>query len=180
MASHRSGLEKPLPGSLSNPLTARAADEVSNDLNTAFSRMKPLGQVYGVAGNHDSAPVNSFSPSSVDTTITAQFAYDAMALGWQSWIGAEAARQVSSNYGSYSYVDRSGLRIISLNTNFWYKQNFWMYEKNMQHDPSDMFAWLVSQLQAAETANQRVWILGHMPMGTGDAFRDASYYFGVF
>jgi sphingomyelin phosphodiesterase len=36
----------------------------------------------------------------------------------------------------------------------------------------------VAELQEAEAAGQRVWILGHMPMGASDAFHDASYYFG--
>lgn len=134
--------------------------EVSNDLNDAYTRMKALGKVYAVTGNHDACPVNSFPPADVSTTISTQFAYDIMSSGWEAWIGSTAAAEVASNYGSYTVVDSSGLRIISLNTNFWYKQNFWMYEATWEDDPSGMFAWLVSQLEAAETAGQRVWILG--------------------
>jgi sphingomyelin phosphodiesterase len=151
---------------------------VTNDLEDAYSRMKSLGTVYAVTGNHDASPVNSFPPADVDTTISTQWAYDVLSGEWQTWIGSTAAAEVSSNYGSYSYVDASGLKIISVNTNFWYKQNFWMYEADWENDPSGMFAWLVSELEAAETAGQRVWILGHMPMGSGDTFHDASYYFG--
>lgn len=95
--------------------------EVTNDLNDAYSRMHGLGQAYAVVGNHDSSPVNSFPPPTVDTTITTQWAYDAMSSGWESWIGATAAAQVESNYGSYSVKTSEGLRIISVNTNFWYK-----------------------------------------------------------
>ncbi|KFY05465.1 hypothetical protein V492_08517, partial [Pseudogymnoascus sp. VKM F-4246] len=155
-------------------------DEVTNDLNTAYARMQTLGTTYAVTGNHDASPVNSFPPADVSTTISTQWAYDAMSAGWETWIGSAAAAEVSSNYGSYSVVDGSGLRIISLNTNFWYKQNFWMYDKkSWESDPSDMFAWLVAQLQTAETAGEMVWILGHMPMGASDAFHDASYYFDL-
>lgn len=135
--------------------------EVTNDLNDANSRMSLLGQVYPVVGNHDSCPVNSFPPAAVDTTISTQWAYDTMSSDWESWIGSTAAGEVSSNYGSYSVKDSAtGLRIISVNTNLWYKQNFWLYEKDMEYDPSYMLAWLVSELEAAETAGERVWLLG--------------------
>ncbi len=155
--------------------------EVINDLNDAYSRMKSLGTVYAVTGNHDSSPVNSFLPmdlSGKKDTISTQWVYDTLASAWQTWIGSAAASEVSSHFGSYSVMHPGGLRVISVNTNFWYKQNFWMYEATMETDPSGMFAWLVSELQAAETAGQRVWLMGHMPMGASDAFHDASYYFG--
>lgn len=159
--------------------------------------MASIGQVYPVMGNHDVSPVNSFPPGAVDTTITSQWAYDTLSSDWTPWIGATAASGVSSNYGSYSVVDSSGLKLISINTNFWYKQNFWMYEAEMESDPSSMLSWLVSELDAAENADQRVWLMGkfmpclgevkrhsnfnkpgHMPMGSTDTFHDQSYYFG--
>jgi sphingomyelin phosphodiesterase len=52
-----------------------------------------------------------------------------------------------------------------------------MYENTMEADPSGQFAWLVTELQAAETAGERVYIIGHMPLGHSDAFHDASNYF---
>jgi sphingomyelin phosphodiesterase len=122
--------------------------------------MNSLGQVYPVMGNHDVSPVNSFPPADVDTTISTQYAYDTLSTGWTSWIGSTAAAEVSSNYGSYSVVDSSGLKIISMNTNFWYKQNFWLFEATMESDPSGMLTWLVSELEAAEEADQRVWLIG--------------------
>ncbi|KAH8680783.1 calcineurin-like phosphoesterase [Xylariales sp. PMI_506] len=151
--------------------------EVTNDLNNATAAMKSIGQVYPVMGNHDVSPVNSFPPADIDTTISTQWAYDTLSSDWTSWIGSTASSAVSTNYGSYSVVDSSGLKLISVNTNFWYKQNFWMYEATMEYDPSDMLAWLVSELEAAESAGQRVWLMGHMPMGASDAFHDQSYYF---
>ncbi len=152
--------------------------EVTNDINDAYTRMQGLGTVYAVTGNHESAPVNSFPPLAVSTDMSSQWVYNALSKNWAGWIGSAGASQASSNHGSYSYVDKSGLRIISVNTNFWYKQNFWLYERTMEHDPSGMFAWLVSELEVAEAAGQRAWIIGHMPMGTTDTFHDASYYFG--
>ncbi|KAH7364647.1 Metallo-dependent phosphatase-like protein [Rhexocercosporidium sp. MPI-PUGE-AT-0058] len=151
--------------------------EVINDLQDAYSRMKGLGQAYGVVGNHDAAPVNSFPPASVDTTIGTQWAYDVLSSEWTSVIGSAAAAEVKSNFGSYSVLTSGGLRLISVNTNFWYKQNFWLYEATMERDPSGQLAWLVTELEAAETAGERVWLMGHMPMGSSGAFHDQSQYF---
>lgn len=47
----------------------------------------------------------------------------------------------------------------------------------METDPAGQFAWLVNELQAAETAGERVYIIGHMPMGLSDALHDGSNYF---
>lgn len=89
-------------------LTSFPDTEVTNDLNDAYSRMKSLGQAYAVVGNHDASPVNSFPPGAVDTTITTQWAYDTMSSNWCSWIGATAASQAVSNYGSYSVLTSEG------------------------------------------------------------------------
>ena len=40
------------------------------------------------------------------------------------------------------------------------QQNFWLYEATMERDPSGILAWLVGELEAAETAGERVWLMG--------------------
>ncbi|KUL89564.1 hypothetical protein ZTR_04476 [Talaromyces verruculosus] len=152
--------------------------EVTNDLKNAYAKMTALGQVYGTVGNHDAAPVNSFPPTAVDTTISSQWVYDTLSGLWETWIGSAASTTADTNPGAYSVLYPGGnLRIISINTNMYYKQNFWLYEATMETDPSGQLAWLVSELQAAEDAGERVYIIGHMPMGAGDAFHDGSNYF---
>ena len=128
--------------------------------------------------NHDAAPVNSFPPAAVDTTITSQWVYDTLSSLWKTWIGSAASATADTNPGAYSVLYPGGnLRIISINTNMYYKENFWLYESTMETDPSGQLAWLVNELQAAEDAGERVYIIGHMPMGAGDAFHDGSNYF---
>ncbi|KAJ6017420.1 acid sphingomyelinase [Penicillium sp. IBT 35674x] len=137
--------------------------EVTNDLNDAYNtRMAGyFSQIYGVIGNHDVAP----------------WAYDTLSSDWEQWIGSTAAT-TADDYGAYSVKYSGGnLRIISFNTNFYYKENFWLYEKTMQTDPNSQLAWIVDELDAAETAGERVWLMGHMPMGASDAFHDGSNYF---
>jgi sphingomyelin phosphodiesterase len=148
------------------------------DINDAYSRMSGLKQVYGTAGNHEAAPVNAIPPKAITTSSNSpQWLYNALSSDWATWIGATAAQEEES-FGAYSTKYPGGnLRVISLNTNFYYKQNYWLYEKTMETDPSGQLAWLVNELQAAETAGERVYIIGHMPMGTSDAFHDGSNYF---
>jgi len=74
-------------------------------------------------------------------------------------------------------VTGTNLRIISINTNLYYTGNYYLYQPTMELDPSGQLAWLISELAAAEAAGQRAYIIGHMPMGTGDAFHAASNYF---
>ena len=160
-------------------LTTQA--EVTNDLQDAYGRMASssgLKRVYGSVGNHDSNPVNSFPPAAIDTTIGNQWVYDTLSSLWTTWIGSSAAAIADQNPGAYSVVVPStNLRIISLDTNMYYKENFWLYEATMETDPSGQLAWLVTELQAAETAGERVYLIGHMPMGSGDALHDGSNYF---
>ena len=47
----------------------------------------------------------------------------------------------------------------------------------MERDPSGQLAWLAAELEAAEAAGERVWLIGHMPLGTSDSFHDQSEYF---
>lgn len=39
-------------------------------------------------------------------------------------------------------------------------------------DPNGLFEFMVSQLQAAEDAGQKAWIIGHIPSGKADISHD--------
>ncbi|KAI9727588.1 MAG: hypothetical protein M1834_008027 [Cirrosporium novae-zelandiae] len=153
--------------------------EIVTDINDAYTQMLGLNHVYGAIGNHESNPVNSFPPSGVDAgNYSSQYVYNTLSDDWKRWIGASAAKVASTNYGSYS-VKHTGtnLRIISINTMFWMKENFWIYQKTMPRDPSGHFAWLAKELASAESAGERVYIIGHIPPGRSDILSDYSEYF---
>ncbi|KXJ92703.1 putative acid sphingomyelinase, partial [Microdochium bolleyi] len=147
------------------------------DIDASYLRMDDIVgiPVYGTAGNHESSPTNSFPPEG--TSDSAQWLYNLLSLAWVRWVGPDAA-DTARRLGAYStkHADLD-LRIISLNTNLHYAQNYWLYEDPMQRDPSGQLIWLVRELDAAEQNGERVYIIGHMPMGSGDAFHDGSNYF---
>ncbi|GJF00288.1 sphingomyelin phosphodiesterase [Phanerochaete sordida] len=155
--------------------------EVTNDLAAFNAEMaaKLKGPIFPAIGNHDSVPVNSFPRNTTVTTIGSQFVFDTQSAGWAQFIGAAAAAEVDHNSGSYSVVvSGMNLRIISVNTQYWYKQNFWVYDSDTQQpDPNGLLAFMVQELQAAEDAGQRAFIIGHMPMGKEDALNDQSNYY---
>ncbi|EAU89491.1 sphingomyelin phosphodiesterase [Coprinopsis cinerea okayama7 len=154
---------------------------VTHDLELFTGEMNTLPQVpvYAALGNHESAPTNSF-PRNTTKKANSQWVFDALSKGWEPAIGTEAAQQVSHLSGSYSIVvPGTNLRLISINTVYWYKGNYWLYDSDrLQPDPNGLLSFTISQLQAAEDAGQRAWIIGHIPPGgRGDVLRDQSNYF---
>ncbi|TFY80526.1 hypothetical protein EWM64_g3486 [Hericium alpestre] len=92
--------------------------------------------------------------------------------------GSTAAKQTHDNSGSYAVqVPGTNLRILSMNTQYWYKQNLWLYDRDEQvPDANGLFAFMVEQLQIAEDASQRVWIIGHIPSGKADFAHDPDQF----
>ena len=150
--------------------------QVTADIQDAYSHMASLPHVYTTAGNHEASPVNAFNPAAVKTSLDIQWLYNLLATDNQPYLGSDA--QEIQNFGAYSTKFAGGnLRIISINSNLYYKENYWLYEKTMESDPSGQLAWLVSELDAAEQAGENVYIIGHMAMGLDDALHDGSNYF---
>ena len=84
--------------------------------------------VFPVLGNHDSNPEAIDAPHSLPGPLGQQFSwnYDHVASLWQhnGWINSTTANEARLHYGAYSVLNQYGLRIITLNTDFWYRSNF--------------------------------------------------------
>ncbi|KAJ6517990.1 sphingomyelin phosphodiesterase [Mycena vitilis] len=154
--------------------------EVTADLAAFNAEMalKLSAPIFPAIGN-DSAPVNAFARTTSNTANNSQFVFDTQSAGWGKWIGPNASSQVDHISGSYTAkVPGMDLRIISVNTQFWYKQNFWLYDSDViQPDPNGIIAFMVEALQAAEDAGDRAWIIGHIPLGKEDTLVDQSNYY---
>jgi sphingomyelin phosphodiesterase len=149
-----------------------SVEQNTADINDAYSLMTGFGNVYGTVGNHEPSPANAVQPNEVGSNT--QWLYSLLSGIWSKWIGT-ASVTVEQDGGFYSSkVPNTNLRILSLNTNMYYKLNFWLYEKEMESDPNGQLAWLINELSDAEVAGDRVYIIGHMPMGHSDAFYDGS------
>ncbi|KIK55592.1 hypothetical protein GYMLUDRAFT_47807 [Collybiopsis luxurians FD-317 M1] len=155
-------------------------DEVTSNLNDFNSDIlsKIKSQMFPGFGNHDVTPVNAF-PRNTTTTANVQWVFDLQSTDWEPMIGSAASQQVDHISGSYAApVPDTNLIILSINTQYWYRLNFWLYDSDtFQPDPNGVLAFMVEQLQAAETAGKKVWIIGHIPPGVSDTTEDQSNYY---
>lgn len=145
--------------------------EALDDFNATYSLLDRLSPVYAAVGNHDSAPVNIFPPTSDPDN---EWAYQALFSDWE-----ELSTSITSRtpHGSYTSLTRDKkLKIISYNSIFYYTLNFAMYTDPMANDPANQLKWLLDELDSAESASQRVWLIAHIPTGNSDHLRDQSDY----
>ncbi|KAI0003863.1 Metallo-dependent phosphatase [Russula compacta] len=142
------------------------AETVLYDL---FNRSLGSGPVYAALGNHDSYNQAQDAPHSLGGDLADQFSwnYDHVASLWnyENWLPSSSVAQARAHYGAYSVQRTDGLRIISLNTDFWYRANFFNYINLTQPDNSGMLRFLTDELQDAEDNGDRVWIMGHVLSG---------------
>ncbi|KAG0319247.1 hypothetical protein BGZ99_005214 [Dissophora globulifera] len=142
----------------------------------AYAVMATLGaKIYPTVGNHEAGPPNLFPTVASGGNIS--WLYDGLAQEWSRWLPPDAVNSVK-NYGAYTTSPQPGFRIISLNTNFCYTLNFYLYAHTDDYDPNGMLNWLITQLQAAEDAKERVWIIGHVGPSQTDCIQNwsALYY----
>lgn len=134
-----------------------------------LKRLIKTGPVYAVQGNHDTFNQAQNSPYDIPGNLSSQFNwnYDHLAALWEleEWISPETAQQARTHYAAYAVQRQDGLRIITLNTDMWFTQNFYNYINLVSSDNSGMLRFLTDELQEAEDAGDRVWILGHVPSG---------------
>ncbi|KAI9619130.1 hypothetical protein H4Q26_011810 [Puccinia striiformis f. sp. tritici PST-130] len=154
--------------------------EVEEGIQQGHSQYHTYSKVplYGVIGNHDVAPTNSFPRNTTITTLSSQWDLELFSDTWARWIGDHGAHTLPANSGCYSRIHPgTNLKIISLNTGFWYKANFWLYDSDeFQPDPNGILAWLISELQDAENRGQKAWIIGHLSPGKADCLHEPSRY----
>ncbi|THH33122.1 hypothetical protein EUX98_g1075 [Antrodiella citrinella] len=142
------------------------AETVLYDL---LKRTLGSGPVYAVLGNHDSYNQAQDAPHTLGGTLASQFSwnYDHLALLWQheGWLPEAAVALARAHYSAYMVQRQDGLRIITLNTDMWYKANYFNYINMSQPDNSGMLRFLTDELQAAEDAGEKAWVMGHVLSG---------------
>ena len=179
----------PLTGTSSTPFawSIYTGDLVSHDPQNQLSRAYteyaevsiyeqlkhylPSAPIFPVLGNHDSNPEAIDAPHSLPGPLGQQQSWNYMHVAslWQNdgWISPEAAAEARVHYAAYSinHPVYPKLRIITLNTDFWYRSNFLNYINTTNPDNSGNLRWMVGELQDAEDKGERVWILGHVLTG---------------
>jgi sphingomyelin phosphodiesterase len=83
----------------------------------------------------------------------------------EGWFTHKEAKQVGTHYGGYSISPRKGLRVLCINTDFWYKGNVFNYINTTNPDTSGTLRFLTDELELAHRRHERVWIVGHVLTG---------------
>ncbi|WFD32157.1 hypothetical protein MSPP1_003202 [Malassezia sp. CBS 17886] len=120
-------------------------------------------------GNHDSAP-SDFAPvanlpDGRGDQLSWEYENVAALVKANGWGDDAAADAIRTHYGGYAVSPRAGLRVVSLNTDFWYKSNPMAYVDVGDPDVSGMLRWFTNELADAEQKNERVWVVGHVLSG---------------
>ncbi|KAB8283263.1 Metallo-dependent phosphatase-like protein, partial [Yarrowia lipolytica] len=128
---------------------------------------KYLGDIpmYPTFGNHDSYPYSQLAQNS--SGFAGDFSWNAelSAKLWKDfgWINETTEAQAEHTYGSFAVTTKRGLRVISIDSNFWYGDNYYNFWNISQPDLSGTFKWLVGELLQCERQGQKAWIMAHVP-----------------
>ncbi|GAB6027687.1 hypothetical protein CHUAL_001927 [Chamberlinius hualienensis] len=118
--------------------------------------------VYPSCGNHEAEPCNSYPVPPVYQDFNISYLYNELDTVWSTFV-PNLQHDTVLKGGYYATDILPGLRLISLNTNYGGKGNWWLFVEN--DDPTEELQWLISQLDDAEKNNIKVHIIGHMPPG---------------
>lgn len=92
------------------------------------------------------------------------------------WLGKDESAAIGPHHMGYTALHPKypKLRIIALNTNFWWLQNYYNYVNTTVPQDAIILSDLIGWLLLAEKAQERVWIVGHIPPFAGQSLPDHS------
>lgn len=146
------------------------------------------GPIFAALGNHDSSPENNDAPHAIDNDgpLGEQFSWNFNHVSklWEhyGWINSSTAAEAALHYGAYAVTHPLGVRVITLNTDFYYKSNYFSFLHAADPDYSGIFTFLIDELQKAEDAGQRAYIMGHVLTGwdgTNPMPNGADYFYQI-
>ncbi|EDW15479.1 uncharacterized protein Dmoj_GI24854 [Drosophila mojavensis] len=138
--------------------------EVLSKVTDQFIKVFPETRVFPCIGNHEPHPLNLFSPEGVPDEISTKWLYEHLYNDWSKWLPADTKETILKG-GYYTVSPEKGFRIIALNGNDCYTDNFWLYHSGNNKIPQ--LQWLHDTLLAAEAAGEHVHVLNHIPSGDG-------------
>ncbi|KAF9222290.1 hypothetical protein BS17DRAFT_755972 [Gyrodon lividus] len=125
--------------------------------------------VYATLGNHDTYVQFQMIPYAMGGYLGSQFnwLYEHVSSMWsyEGWLPEESVKFARTHYAAYTVKRPDGLRIISLDTDICSRDNYFSYINATDPDPFGILRFLTDELQDAEDAGDRVWIVGHVLSG---------------
>ncbi|KAM7383165.1 hypothetical protein PAMP_002843 [Pampus punctatissimus] len=140
---------------------------IIRNLTNIINHVFPNTKVYSALGNHDYHPKSQFPAAP-------NYIYDQIADMWQGWLEPES--QITFKKGGYyteKLLNRTGFRMLVLNTNLFYDQNDLTQDMD---DPADHFSWAHQVLTEAANNKEKVYIIGHIPPGVFEKKRSKWWF----
>jgi sphingomyelin phosphodiesterase len=120
----------------------------------------PNTHIYPMFGNHEPYPADEFD----FTGNATDWLKESLSSMWKGWLDEEALEVFREN-SYYSMVNpEHNVKVIALNTIACDNNDFYLI--NDPTDPSHQLQWLRKELYDAETKEQGVFIIGHIPPGS--------------
>ena len=139
---------------LTPELIAFTIEEVTSMITKTF----PNTKVYGALGNHDLSPSNNWPTDPTES----KWLYDTLKSIWSPWLPPSALKTLGeTGWYSADVEGIPGLRIITINTNYWAFYNTYLIFDSSVADAQ--WKWLESELIKARNDGVKVYINGHHP-----------------
>lgn len=121
--------------------------------------------VYPVLGNHDTYPYAQLAQEKSGFANLFNWNAELMADLWEDygWLNSTTAKYARSHYTGFAVTTKTNLKIIALNSNAYYASNLYNYWNATDVDSYGQFQFLINELIDAESKDQRVWIIAHIP-----------------
>jgi len=129
----------------------------SQALTDLFLQYFPGVPVYPIMGNHACYPQDQFHLGNE------QWLTGGLADMWSVWLNPESQATFADNAYFSQKDNRTGLRILGINTQMCDNLNLWLILNDT--DPGNHLEWLRQELYEAEASGELVLIIGHIPMG---------------
>uniref|UniRef100_A0A7N8X3G8 Sphingomyelin phosphodiesterase acid like 3B n=1 Tax=Mastacembelus armatus TaxID=205130 RepID=A0A7N8X3G8_9TELE len=137
-------------------LGEEAVLHIISNLTQIIKQVFPNTKVYSALGNHDYHPKSQLpaGPS---------YIYNQIADMWQDWLEPESQETFKKGgYYTEKLLNRTGFRMLVLNTNLYYDQNKLTLDSD---DPASQFSWADRVLTEAANSKEKVYVIGHVPPG---------------
>ncbi|XP_056300643.1 acid sphingomyelinase-like phosphodiesterase 3b [Pseudoliparis swirei] len=148
-------------------LGEEAVLHIIGNLTHIINQVFPNTKVYPALGNHDYHPKSQLpaGPNSI---------YNQTADMWQDWLDPESRGTFKKGgYYTEKLLNRTGFRMLALNTNLYYDQNKLTQDMD---DPAGQFSWADQVLTEAAINKEKVYIIGHIPPGVFEKKRSKPWF----
>nr|XP_020445893.1 acid sphingomyelinase-like phosphodiesterase 3b isoform X2 [Monopterus albus] len=148
-------------------LGVEAVLQIMRNLTHTIKQVFPKTKVYPALGNHDYHPKSQLPAGP-------NYIYNQTAEMWQDWLDPKSqATFKKGGYYTEKLLNRTGYRMLVLNTNLYYDQNKLTLDMD---DPAGQFSWADGVLKDAATNKEKVYIIGHVPPGFFEKKRSKSWF----